>query len=81
MHQTGNKFLQKICLFHYSFKQILGLSKFLDPLFQVRRGSKPRLVQNRAKNRKLNSPEFKETAVLTHFEKSIVRLHKNKGRF
>ena len=27
----------------FSFKQILGLSKFLDPLFQVRRGSKPRL--------------------------------------
>ena len=22
----------------FSFKQILGLSKFLDPLFQVRRG-------------------------------------------
>ena len=27
----------------FSFKQILGLSKFLDPLFQVRRGCKPRL--------------------------------------
>ena len=27
----------------FSFKQILGLSKFLDPLFQARRGSKPRL--------------------------------------
>ena len=27
----------------FSFKQILGLSKLLDPLFQVRRGSKPRL--------------------------------------
>ena len=27
----------------FSFKQILGLSKFLDSFFQVRRGSKPRL--------------------------------------
>ena len=44
----------------FSFKQILGLSKLLDPLFQARRGSKPRLPglggPKLAKNRKLNSP-------------------------
>ena len=30
-------------IFGFYYKQILGLSKFLDPLFQVRRGCKPRL--------------------------------------